>query len=190
MRVAVRVGEAEQVALQVRDAVRAVGVPDEHALAARGAQWNARGSDVAAGQVRRRARGPVVRDREVAHAAVGEHERQAGRPAGTSVCIAVTTSTRGGAGAHAAKRSCRASSSIESASACIVNGSAHTSNRPLRPGGRASRSRAAAGLAASQRSSGRLLSTVQRKPSCGGGEVERRVEVREVVAQHAPCGSV
>ena len=80
-RVAVRVGEPEQVALQVRDAVRAVGVPDEHALAARGRPVECARQRRAAGQVWRGARCPVVRDRQVAHARPGEHERKAGRRA-------------------------------------------------------------------------------------------------------------
>ena len=51
----------------------------QHALPARGSPVEGPRERLAAGQVRRRAGRPVVRDREVAHAAAGEHERQARR---------------------------------------------------------------------------------------------------------------
>ena len=127
----IRIGEPEEVPFQVRDAAWAVGVPDEHLLAPLRGPVERPRQRLAAGQVRRCARGPVVGDGEITDTGVGQHERQAGRRSGTSVCIAVTTSTPRRRRRSCAKLSCRVSSSIDSASTCIVNGKAHTSNRPL-----------------------------------------------------------
>ena len=149
------------------------------------AQWNARGSDVAAGQVRRRARRPsCARPRGSARPPSASTSGRPGGAPGTSVCIAVDDLDAVRRRSSSAKRSCRASSSIDSRlgvqrerqRARLEPPAAQVAEQLLARRPRPRREPALERQVALDRPA----EAVVRR-----GEVERRVEVGEVVAQHA-----
>ena len=165
--------------------MRAVGVPDEDALAAAGLPEERAGQRLAAGQVRRRRGLPsCARPRGSGHRhRRGRARAPAARPAHRSASPS-RPRRRVVSRSSCAKRSWRASSSIDAAWACIVNGSAQASNRPLR----SRLEQLVLQVARPAREPALEHDVALDRPAEGivrRRVVERRVEVREVVPEHA-----